>query len=109
MYSWSKCDADHWYHLVTSSLPSSVPIQNTVLSIGNVISSCGSYICLDLQQNNYNCAFGTLQIHLTANLNSQSVSIPIVFGEEGTKPVSCNRWCQVSVLRLITFVKEQCV
>jgi len=47
--------------------------------------------------------------HLTANMNSQSVSIPIALGEEGTRPVSCNKGCQVSVLRPITFVKEQCV
>jgi len=91
MYSWSKCDVDHWYHLVTSSLPSSVPIQNTVLSTVYVISSCGSYTCLNLQQNNYNFAFSTLQIHLTANLNSQSVSIPIGLGEEGTRLISCNK------------------
>jgi len=109
MYSWSKYNADHWYHLVTSSLPSSAPIQNTVLSTGDVISSCGSNTCLDLQQNNYNFAFSTLQIHLTANLNSQSVSIPIALGGEGIRPVSCNKWCQVSVLRIITFVKGQCV
>jgi hypothetical protein len=109
MYSWSKCDADHWYHLVTSSLPSSVPNQNTVLSIGNVISLCGSYTCLNLQQDNYNCAFSTLQIHLTADLNSQSVSSPVVLGKEGTKPVSCNRWCQVPVLRLINYLCERTV